>query len=253
MSIQRPKVFWPLTITAGVNDKIDGTNGVMATPFTATLTPGIYYSVDSLLTEVVAALMAAAPDAWTATVNDLTGIVTIANGGTTFEILFSTGANAATSVRYLLGFVPADYDAAFVSVVAPYQHANGWYSPTPFKFDSRNHGEEPNTVITLAESGKIKVVREPELTFRIVDFHFLPAAKTFIADQVSPTYGHEAIQNWWRDGAGRFRLWPDATVEGTSADYAFDSSVLSDGFTPERQFNTRELYRVGPWKIRSYV
>lgn len=251
MSIQRPKVFWPVTVTAGVNDKIDINLGGVTV---ATIAAGTYYSVDLFLVAVQAALDTALGDSGLQlTVSDTTGLITFTDAGSNFTLLFSTGANAATSARSLLGFYPADFASTALTLTAPYQHSNGWYSPTPFKFDSRDFYEEPNSVLTLSVSGKVKVVREPVLTVRTIDFHFLPKTSTRIADQVSPTYGHEAIEHWWRNGAGRFRLWPDATVEATSGDYAFDSSVLTDGFVPERQYPTREFYRVGPWKIRSYV
>lgn len=247
MSIQRPKVFWPLTV--------DGTNNVLrvyagGAPYTATIANDVYYSALAAATAAAAAIQAAIGGTFSTTVSTAGIVAWEIVGGPSWKVLGSDGASTA---HHLFGFVDSDVVAVGSTVTSPYSVQNGWWSPTPFKFDSRDNLEEPNSVITLSMSGKAKAIREPVLTLRTIDFHFLPKASTRIADQVSPTYGHEAMENWWRNGAGRFRLWADATAESTYGDYAFDASVLQNGFVPERMYPTRELYRVGPWKIRAYV
>lgn len=67
MALPKPRAFWPVTIAAGVNDKVDFR--VSPTTYAGTVAPGTYYSVRELLDAVLAACVAAlgAGAAWYAT------------------------------------------------------------------------------------------------------------------------------------------------------------------------------------------
>lgn len=84
-----PKAFWPLTIVAGVNDALHLMVG--ATPYTATVAVGTYYSPASLAAAVQSALTAAVANAWTVSVSQQ-GRFTIA-GTSAFMLSRSSGRN----------------------------------------------------------------------------------------------------------------------------------------------------------------
>lgn len=67
MALPLPRAFWPVTIVAGVNDKIDFR--VSPTTYAATVAPGTYYSPRELLDAVIAACVTAlgSGNAWYAT------------------------------------------------------------------------------------------------------------------------------------------------------------------------------------------
>lgn len=243
MAIPKPRVFWPLTID-GTNDGLVVNTGA---DHTAAIAHATYYDPETLAAALQAAIIAATADATFTCAYGTTGLLTIARTGS-----FQVKGGAAGSTAYdLLGFFAVTYTGA--SITSPHQHKNGWYSPTPFLSDSRSHREEPNSVVTVTESGKSKVIREPALTTRTVDFHFLPKAYTRIEDEDAVLL-YTSIERWWTSGASRFRLWPDVNDLTKYSDYLLDSSVVrGSGFAPERQFPTREFYRVGPWKLRAYV
>lgn len=254
MTIPKPKVFWPLVINSS-NNKLDFRELGDVADRTATIASGTYYSIDTLLAAVKTAMDAAslASDPWTIAVNDATGEITFtAAGGTSFSFRFGTGTNVASSPYLLLGFYALDTNSTGLTLTSPKQHLNGWYSQVAVQTDTREVFEAPNDVVTLSVAGNAKHISEVELIWREVRFHFLAPAYTFIADEGSANYGR-AIENWWRTGRGRFRYWPDGTVEATYGDYFLDQEVVAGGFVPERMFTGKELYRLPPWKMRKVV
>lgn len=64
MALPLPKAFWPLTITAGVNDKIDVKRTSDSALFVATIAAGTYYSVATLARAVRDALQSAWANSW---------------------------------------------------------------------------------------------------------------------------------------------------------------------------------------------
>lgn len=105
------------TVQAGVNDKINFTEDGGAER-TATLTPGTYImgttsaTASTLCKEIKDRLEDAPSSAgtYTVTFNQTTKLITIAvsGGAAVFVLNFSTGANAATSARTLLGYGSVD-------------------------------------------------------------------------------------------------------------------------------------------------
>lgn len=251
MTIAKPKVFWPLTVDAA-NNKINFRELGDVSDRVATIASATYYSMDSLLAAIKTAMdaVALASDPWTITLDDVTGLVTfLAAGGTSFTLKFTVANQPYTE----LGFFALDTASSGLTLTAPYQHKNGWYPHTAVKKDSRDMYEEPNSVVTVSVSGAMKSISEAVLTLREVEFHFLDKEWIFMADEGATTYVNRAMERWWRYGRGRFRYWPDATVEATYTDYVLDASVIEGGFKPERMYTGKEVYRVGPWMMRSYV
>ena len=83
------------------NNKIDFTaNG---TTYAATITPGSY-SPTTLCTEIDTRMTAASSQSYTVTFDSITRKFTIVQGGTSFTLLFSTGANVGVSASGVLGF-----------------------------------------------------------------------------------------------------------------------------------------------------
>lgn len=250
MAIPKPKVFWPLVI-GSTNNRIDfRENGELADRV-ATIASGTYYSAESLRAAVATALATAGSGGtWTVAINE-NGIFSI-DYVVDFTLKFGTGVNAANSARSVLGFDSIDLVSTLTTATAPKQHSNGWYSNAAVRSDSRDYFEEPNSVISVAMGGHVKSIVENELTSRDVEFHFLTAARTLKAAQGSGGNDPSAIENWWRNGRGRFRYWPDAATESTSGDYFLDTETITDGFRPERMFLGKELYRIA-FKMRRYV
>jgi hypothetical protein len=222
MALALPKAFWPLTIVAGVNDLIDVKVG--ASTYLATIAPGTYdhpvwYAGEastSLLGAVQVALQAAVANTWTHAV--VAGRVRI-GGAAAFELLFSTGANAAASARDVLGYGAVDTSAA-ASATAANQHQNAWYADDPVADDT---GELPafERAQTVALGGPVKSIEFAKRYGRAVSLAFLQPHKVFTAEEGS-THSNEAIERLLEDGWSRFRWWPDASVETDWADYALD-------------------------------
>ena len=246
MSIPKPKVFWPLTIDASNHSVYFKRSGV---DYTGTIASGTYYSASLLVDAVVAAMNAVDGGNVYTNAGASSGLISIS---ASFAWNFRWGAFIAASAYSLLGWNAVD-TAAATTQTAPRQHANGWYSPTAVLEDSREFFEQPNSVVTVSIGGQTKAITEGELTLRAVTFAYLDEARTFVANQGSGGNDPTAIENWWRNGRGRFRYWPDGSVEGTSTDYVLDGSALSDGFKPERMTRSKAIWKVGPWKFRRYV
>lgn len=101
-------------IRTGINDKINFNDN--STNRVATLNPG-FYAIGDLMTEVARA-MNAVSSGYTCTFSNSTGKITIANGSFSFTLLFSSGANAATSPWRELGFTNSAGTAAADSASA---------------------------------------------------------------------------------------------------------------------------------------
>jgi len=122
------------TVTGGSNDKInfkeDGGSELTATLDAATYVMGASSAVaGSLCANIKAKLEAAGSGTYTVTFNVSTGIVSVAvaGGASAVQLLFSTGTNAATSARTLLGFGSVDTSSAAsvsggTAVTAVYDH-----------------------------------------------------------------------------------------------------------------------------------
>jgi hypothetical protein len=215
MALPLPKVFWPVTITTGVNDKLDFRIG--APVYVAAIAAGIYYSAATLAAAAQAALTAAAANDWSVTVSTLTGRVTIS--GTTYFILgFGSGSNKAIDAAEILGFAAVDVEGT--SVTGAHQHQNGWYPELPVTDDTGDLASWFRTQ-SRSHSGRVKTVQLGGTKYdRGVSFGFLSPHKIFQTEEGG--YVNEALERLIESGYGRFRYWPDGSVEGTSSDYVLE-------------------------------
>lgn len=85
---------------------------------TVTITPG-QYSISSLVTAVQTAMNAAGSAVYTVTFNSITNKVTFAIGSGSVSFQNGTGANAATSLARVLGFLPNIDTVGAASVTPP--------------------------------------------------------------------------------------------------------------------------------------
>lgn len=228
MAPPKPCAFWPLTIVAGVNNRVDFKIG--ASSLQALVGAGVYYrAID--IAQAVAASMDAASTAggfpthahWTYGVLS-TGRVRIGNSSglaVTYTLAFSTGAGAAVSLRDVLGF--GAVDAAFTSPGTPFvdsanQHQNGWYADDPVQDDT---GDLPGyeRAQGVALGGRLKGLTFATRYQRNVRLGFLEAWKVWKVSEGS-THLNESLQRLFDDGWARFRWWPDQADGATSTDYA---------------------------------
>lgn len=236
MALPTPAAFWPLTVTAGVNDKIDGFSDIA---WVATIAAGTYYSPTDVAAAVKAALDAgdgtAGGDPYDVTI--AAGRVTIGGRQGPFRLLFATGPNAAVSARDLLGFGAVDFGVpvAVTSVTAPHQHRNAWHPDQPIASDT---GEIAAFLRSQNRSigGRVKSVQFGSAVYdRGISFTHLPPYKVFKAEE-GAEHVNEALERLIEDGWARFRWWPDATIEGTYIDYVLDiesaKRVLYDRLSP---------------------
>lgn len=109
LSIQGLKYYRnPIVVTAGTNDDIDftdddGTNACV-------VPPGVYKTPKALADAIKAAMDDVSTDTFTVTFSNTTGKFTILSNGTTFSLLWDTGAGNATSIGTTLGFLVAADD-----------------------------------------------------------------------------------------------------------------------------------------------
>jgi hypothetical protein len=252
MSIARPKVFWPLTVTtANRAVKVNDGGGSV----TVNIATGVYLSADLLAAALESALNAALPGATVSVTDILTtsgvaGLFKI-HWDAPFTLEFS--GPIANSAAGLLGFASVNQvttnNAALYSVLNPYgvisngQHINGWYSDVaPAKDSLPIRNAEMNTV-TRSVSGQTKFLSEVEVVERAIKFQFLSAAKTYSVFNQTSALTNQALENWWANGFARFRYWPDSTVEGTANDYVLDLETRRS-FQPTRQFTQTGLYEI---------
>ena len=220
-----PKAFWPMVVDA-TNNKIDLV--WVATPYTATVAAGTYYSFSTLAAAVVAALTAQIANDWSCEASS-SGRVTV-RGGSAFDLRFATGANAATYMRHVLGFGAVD-TAHALTVTGALQHQNGWYPERPCVFDTREEYERTSAGAVSLEGQTRLLTFGSEREIRRVSFDWLPEWKTKIAREGA--YTNEALERLWRTGYAQFRWWPDAATEGAYGDFSLDHSLLS-AFAPGR-------------------
>ncbi len=174
--------------------------------------------------------------AWTVTVS-ATGRVTVGNPAA-FSLLFATGAYAATSARDVLGFGTVDTPSA-TSATGQYQHQNGWYADRPVGNDHGDTAERDAAENTALDGTGETLLFGTPAVLREIELVNLPPSKTKIALEGAAV--NEAVERLWRDGAGGFRWWPDASVPGTFADYRLTSKALTE-FKPKRLYKQKELY-----------
>ena len=235
MSFALPKVFWPLTITTA-NQAVYYKQST--TDYTANIAIATYYSAADLVTALVTAMNAVGGHAGTFSASvSATGVLTIANASA-FILRWTFSTSSAAS---LLGYTDGSDTGSATSQLAGAVMSNGWWSPLPPLTDSKTFYETPDTQVTMSVGGQNRTLEETEFARRDVQFNWLPEASA-ITDGLSGLGVRTAIENWWRYGKGRFRYWPDATVEGTSVDYFLDSETVINGMAITRAMPTKALY-----------
>lgn len=241
MSIQKPKVFWPLTISAS--------NRVLpfsldAAPLTANVATGEYLSAVALAAAIQTALIAAgvagSTDEFLVTVSSTGHFIINPNGDG--EVSFTFFSNPTNIIAEVIGFDPDfNTDPSTDPVTAPYQHQNGWYSDVATADDSLLVRDRSMDVVTRTVEGQTKFLSEQELVNRAWIFRWLNPEKTYIDFEGDNL--NEAIERWWEDGRGKFRYWADGTAESDYADYVLDLETIRE-FRPKRQRVNKGIYEV---------
>lgn len=243
MSFALPKVFWPLAITTANQAVYFSQSG---TDYTANIAPATYYSAADLVTAVVAAMNAVGGHAGTFSASvSATGVLTIANASA-FILRWTFTTSSAAS---LLGYTDGTDTSSATSQVAAAGLSHGWWSPLAPQTDSQTFYETPDTQVTMAVGGQNRTLEETDFGRRDIVFNWLPQANA-ITDGLSGMAVRTAIESWWRFGKGRFRYWPDATVEGTSIDYFLDSETVLNGMAITRTTPSKAIYSA---KVRMRV
>lgn len=253
MAFALPKVFWPLIISASNRNIAIRLTG--STQYTATIATGTYLSAESLRSAIQTAIQAVGGGAVFNTLVvtvDATGHFVITNtvGSLNFSLDWNRGGFTNSAVS-LMGFFAINYDSAAEVITAPKQHSNGWYASVAVRFDSLPIRDRDADTITTALSGQNKIITENELVRREITFENLTAVKTYIAFEGNGNDVGQSIENWWADGRGRFRYWPDGTVEATFYDYVLDMPTMKK-FEPERMYDHKALYRI-KFGFKGYV
>jgi len=164
MAVTNPRILWPVTIEAGVNQDLDITEN--AVPGTAVLDAGDFVPREAapvswtpatqvpgdILDNVEQNLKGATASAntYSVTISD-TGIVTIARatGADAFELLWNTGGAETQALARILGFSTAADDTGATSYVGDYQCRYAWY---PEKFLVDGYRYKPSAFSAAADS-----------------------------------------------------------------------------------------------------
>jgi hypothetical protein len=248
------RAFWAVTIAAGVNDALD----LSYPAVTATIAPGTYYSIDSLLDAVCAAINAATGKTgaawylthptratsgiWWNSPSSPIGCVVIQaptyydETGIHFDFQESA-PHYASSAHKLLGFSDGTPGGSY-RTFAPRQHPNGWYADDPVAEDGYDRPIDIKRAQTRALSGKVRTRTFSTSYERTIALAFLPPHKVFISEE-GASHVNEALERLFLDGAERLRWWPDASDPATYADYALDAGTK---FDPRRLSPGAELY-----------
>ncbi len=255
MALPVPKAFWPLSVLAGVNDKIDFK--VAGVTYAATVAVGTYRQAGwyagaeawSLLSAVQGAMRTASGrvDLWVSVT--AMGHFSIRVDGATLDLLFSTGANKVTSLHPALGYTDTDLSAgAGVELASQKQHQNGWYAVDPVFSDTRDLPQYDRRQ-SLAKSGRVRGLEVAKRKTRAIELAFLPARKVYIVDEGANWY--EAIERLFDVGWARFRWWPDGTVESGWTDYALDIDTAKE--LPYRRLNPANALYALTLRMRQYL
>jgi len=237
VSVALPKVFWPLTITSTTNRIPVRYAGVT---YNADIAAAVYYSAETFRAAVAAALAAAVPALGFSVSLGLAfpGSLTFF-GSAAFSFWWASAPTniAAAACGFNSGL---DSNSSGNQIVSSFQHPNGWYSAVAVAADDPTKSREGDRV-TVAMSGQTKRIVETEITKRAVGFQFIEGAHTFIARETGTSI-NSAAERWWGEGAGRFRYWPDASVEATYTDYVLAQETIVE-WKPQRMAPQLDLYR----------
>jgi hypothetical protein len=237
--------FNPVEITAST-DTIDFDDGVARV---ATIANGWYKTPQDLAVAVKTALDASASaDTFTVTYSNSTGKLTILSSGSTFELLFATGANLAQSAAAKLGFAATDLTGALtytgdaaLSKAAPqvpsYDDADpvaaknhevmlgsatdyACFNASAISFEIGTPKTNINSICSVSGvSGS--VINERTVTFSVsalLEQHDASAFDNFYKGQevrFQYSFGQKVAGNWVPGKAGMFAV-PSATITSYS-------------------------------------
>jgi len=242
---------WPITIDATnnkINFKEDG-----GAELTATLTSGDYRDIigadttnGSLAKEIKTQLEDAGAGTYTVTVSD-DGVYAIAVSGakSAVQLLWSTGLNAATSPRYLLGWTAADTSSA-ASLTATYQHYHGVYSSDGGPDQQRDTSLwRSKRLAPMRRANSGKMARWPigsTQEYMDLTIGFLPLAKTRAATTSYDAYKSlEDLFDYLMAGDHRYFRWhADTAIPTTYTDVWWEV----DEYNPDRHSPGVELFTV---------
>lgn len=212
-----PKCYWPVTITAGVNDAFQVKRVSDSAQINVTIAAGTYYSFESLRAAVQTALTAAWSNGWAVSLASDNRVSF--TGTASFALRFAYVGATGKMVAPLLGFrADAIETGSGTSLVSTHQHANGWYAPDPVADDTEDLPGYDRAV-ARAIGGQTKAVDFGTVYDRVITLGYLPAVKVYKAAEVLTANKRQAIEWLFDDGWARFRWWPDASVEATWTDY----------------------------------
>jgi hypothetical protein len=185
---------------------------------------------------------------WSVTVSSGGRLNIDIGSGMPFRLLFSTGANAATSARDVLGFGAIDTPSA-TSATGANQMQQTWF-PGECVADDTGDLDFHQRAQAVALGGPVKSLHFGTVIRREVRFDFLPAWKVFQASEGS-TYLNESFQRLLASGWARLRWFNDATDLATGTDYVLDLDTAKQ-LERDRVSAGTALYGLR-LKLRKYV
>lgn len=247
--IIKPRLYTPLEIVAGVNDRLDFIiNGI--TDYTANITPGFYFSPEDFFAEVKAQLDAETGYSFTVSLS-ATGrtVITSVSGG--YGTIGFDGATPSGSrnIRRELGWLTATATAtSAATLTSPRQILNLWLPDEAVAFDSYWYDRHIEGR-TISIAGVNRRVKHGTQRRREVRFELCPEHKTVTVDG-STAYTNEAFDQVYDRAKCRFRWWSDIEELGTYFDCFLIEPEVS--FTPTRQRPYPGLYEFallfGEWE-----
>lgn len=149
-------------------------------------------------------------------------------GNAAFQLLFFSGANAATSARDVLGWGMMD-TGSVTTAVSIFQHRNAWYAARAVADDT---GDLPTYERAQARAlgGQTYGLDFATRYDRLVSLVGLSDYKIWKAAEGN-THANEALEHLWDDGWQRVRWWRDGSIESEYEDLVLDASSLK---TPPR-------------------
>jgi len=210
----RQAFFRPIEITTGVNDTFTMT--ISATPYTVTITSGVYACAMTLLAEVAAEIVADTP------VTVCNAYLSASNSGYGYISFNQTATVTTSALLKLLGFTTASY-AGVTSISADLPPDSAWY-PTYQSTEQGRWFPQQNELLfgTNAKDGSlVGRTSGPIVYFRNLNFVHEGASNIFENANVESSEALKRCLDYWARGA--MRSYPaGATNPATRGFYFFE-------------------------------